>query len=62
MQLKFTEMNGDTQTAFCDEFLDANVVDQIAFLTEASEAINRLLNAYISNLTDQDASVDLSSL
>lgn len=62
MELKFTEVDGETQTMFCDDFLKSDAVDQIAFLTEATESIQRLLNAYISNLTDQDASVDLGSL
>jgi len=58
MQLKFTDVDGETQTTLCDDFLDASIDDQIAFLTEATESINRLLDAYISNLTTQDASVD----
>lgn len=61
MQLKFTDVDGETQTILCDNFLNADVVDQIGFLTEAAESIKRLLNAYISNLTDQDAFVDSDS-
>ncbi len=58
MQLKFTDVNGETQTMFCDNFLDASIDDQIAFLTEATDSMKRLLDAYISNLTNQAASVD----
>lgn len=62
MQLKFTETHGVTQTTFSDDFLNANVIDQVLFLTEAIKSMNRLLDAYISNLTDQDAVVDSDNL
>ena len=61
MKISFDFTNGMQEFELSDDFIDATLDHQLLFLTEAQQAIDRLVNAYISNLTDQDDVVESGS-
>jgi hypothetical protein len=61
MKISFDFTNGMQEFELSDDFIDATLDHQLLFLTEAQQAIDRLVNAYISNLTDQNAVVESGS-